>query len=568
MLLLTGIAIFFILLLLGFGYFITRLFWRKDFSQDIFDIFWIGFCVLIAFLQIWHFFLPINGWLFALITFLAAAGVLMRIKDGLPPLRRAHIFYAIGLILPLIVLLNHTLFSDPSYDHGLYHLQTVKWFNQFAIVPGLGNLQHRLAFNSSQYLYAAFINSSIFTGYAYYVASVILAYMLLLQSLQAFGVWLRGGSLQAVVVYRVLLIPVILWHVSTEPLAGYSADLGVFVLQAVLFAKLLQWMNIKSDDKDRKILFSQILILAVTGVTIKLSFGIFAAVAIVIALIYLWQQVDRLDFFKQLIPVGLITFSVWIVPWLVRNVILSGYLLYPNSKIRFNLPWTMPGYLANNLQYIIGIWAKTNSDSMAYTADFPWLLKWVKSQHVEIRFTLFFAVVLLAGLILISFLKRYPRLSWKEYPVLLVGISLAVLFWFFSAPAYRFSGAVIWLWILTVILMVWKWILINFSDTFAWRVTIITLILLFILLPTNLSRNMSLSRSVIVPPEQVLDRQKLNGEATEVRTTNSGLQINIAPDEACWDLPLPCTSPNDFMKSLRLIDPTDMGKGFMVESSK
>ncbi len=568
MLLLTVIAFFYICLLLGFGYFCSRLFWRKKLSLDFFATFWLGFCVLIAVLQVWHFFLPINGWLFALISFLAATGIFMRIKDGLPPLRRVHFFYAVGLLLPLIVLLNHTLFSDPSYDHGLYHLQTVKWFNQFAIVPGLGNLQHRLAFNSSQYLYAAFINSSIFAGYAYYVANVILVYTLLLQSLQAFRVWLQGGSMQAVVVYRVVLIPVILWHVSTEPLAGYSADLGVFVLQAVLFAKLLQWMNISSDDKDRKTLFSQILILAVTGVTIKLSFGVYAAVAIVMALVYLWRQPNKLYFFKQQIPVGLVAFSAWIVPWLIRNVVLSGYLLYPNSKIRFNLPWTMPGYLADNLQYIIGIWAKTNSDSMAYTADFPWFLKWIKSQHVEIRFTVFFAIALLAGLILISFLKRYNRLAWKEYPVLLVGISLTVLFWFFSAPAFRFSGAIIWLWVLTVILMVWKWISKNFSDTFAWQATIITLIFLFILLPTNLSRNMSLSRFVIVPPEQVLDQQKLSGEPTEVRTTNSGLKINIAPDEACWDLPLPCTSPNDFMSRLSLIDENGMGRGFKVTGAK
>ncbi len=569
MLLLTTIVVLYTLLLLGFGYFCSRLFWRKKLSLDFFATFWLGFCVLIAVLQVWHFFLPINDWLFAIISFLAFVGVFMRVKEGLPGFKRIYILYAAGMLVALVLLLNHTLFTEPSYDHGLYHLQTVKWFNQFALVPGLGNLQHRLAFNSSQYLYAAFLNSSIFAGYSYYVANVMLLTMLLLQSLCALWIWVAKRSTTSVVISRVLLIPVIIWQAGAQPLAGYSADLTVFILQVLVFTVLLELYQTEIESKRRQTLFIQLLFLAATGITIKLSFAVYGVLSVMLAIWAGYRQPSRTLKLGWRIIVQLALTLFWILPWLVRNLYLSGYLLYPSRLIRVNLPWTMPPYLVDGLQAGISLWARTYSAQIVYTADLSWLLEWFRRFVFEARLALMMGMLLMIALIILSFKNKFSRKAMLKYGSLLLILSASLMYWFLSAPTYRFSGAIIWLWLFTIFLALLAWIQSNFSEESAWRVALLGLILLLFWLPNDLSRNISPSRFLLVPPENILLAQQQQMAAAETIETESGLQINVPRiGESCWDLPLPCTTPNDFMKNLKLIDPLDMGKGYMVGDSE
>lgn len=565
MLLLTGLALFLIFLLLGLGNFVQFvIFSRKQSVITLWDRFWLGFCALIALLQIWHFFLPINAFLLLIVTVLAAFGLTTWLRHSHLNFNRSTIALAPLLLIPLWVLLNHTLFSTPSYDHGLYHLQTVKWFNQYAIVPGLGNLQHRLAFNSSQYLFAAFANTSFLNGYSYYLANVILVAMLLFQSLLAMLAWLRGESVSAFVTYRVLLIPIILWQAGFVPLAGYSADMAVFVLQAVLFGKLLEWINGIHEPLKRKADFRQILILAACGVSIKLSFAVFALIVVVLAIILAKPRSHPGILFPWQFINTVVVFALWLLPWLGRNALLSGFLLFPSDLIRLNLPWRMPNYLVENIQHGITLWARTYSDQIVYTGGLGWFKEWAERFVYEPRTIFMFAPLLLLVVTALMIRKRNPAPHLRAYIWFLAGISLTLLFWFVSGPTYRFSGATIWLWVLTVLLLVFDWLHHTYSASIAWRASLLALLLLLLLLPADLSRNISPALFLRVPPEEVLADRQLPLQQAEIRTSSSGLQVTIAPQEACWDLPLPCTTPNDFVPNLGLIDPDDMSKGFKI----
>ena len=246
---------------------------------------------------------------------------------------------------------NHAIFSQPGYDHGLYHLQTVKWFNQFPIVRGLGNLQHRLAFNSSNYLYAAFLNTSFFHGYSTYVAILIPFIMLVLESLSSLNSWLRNsftGSKS--ILFQILILPVLFWQIGNQPFAGYPADMTIFIIQIVLFGKLLLLWQETEDERHFRALFFQIIILSVTAITIKLTFVIFGFFTIVMVFILGYKRFGRTGFSKSnSFPVfGILT--LWGLPWLIRNAILSGYLLFPSALISVDMPWKMPGFLIRNIQ--------------------------------------------------------------------------------------------------------------------------------------------------------------------------------------------------------------------------
>ena len=80
---------------------------------------------------------------------------------------------AIACTFPFALIIYFLAASVPiHYDSGLYHIQAVKWIEQYAVVPGLGNLHGRLAFNPNLFnLTAGFSFSQFFNQPIYAVNS-------------------------------------------------------------------------------------------------------------------------------------------------------------------------------------------------------------------------------------------------------------------------------------------------------------------------------------------------------------------------------------------------------------
>ena len=52
-------------------------------------------------------------------------------------------------VLCLFFTLVWTTREPWHYDTGLYHAQAIRWIEEYGVVPGLGNLQMRFAYNSA-----------------------------------------------------------------------------------------------------------------------------------------------------------------------------------------------------------------------------------------------------------------------------------------------------------------------------------------------------------------------------------------------------------------------------------
>ena len=170
--------------------------------------------------------------------------------------------------------------------------------------------------------------------------------MLVLENLSSLYSWLRNsftGSKS--ILFQTLMLPVLFWQIGNQPFAGYPADMTIFIIQIVLFGKLLLLWQETSDARHFRALFLQIIILSVTAITIKLSFAIFGFFTIVMVFILGYIRFGRTTFSKSnSFPVfGILT--LWVLPWLVRNAILSGYLLFPSALISVDVPWKMPVFL-------------------------------------------------------------------------------------------------------------------------------------------------------------------------------------------------------------------------------
>jgi hypothetical protein len=96
---------------------------------------------------------------------------------------------------------------------------------------------------------------------------------------------------------------------------------------------------------------------------------------------------------------------------------------------------------------------------------------------------------------------------------------------------------------------------------------LVVVLLLFFLLPNSFTKSFSFSKLIGIETEVEIAQHQQPLETRVTKTTDSGLNVNLPTEgESCWNLPLPCTTTNDFLPRLSLIDPLDMRKGFYVKS--
>jgi hypothetical protein len=565
--------IFFLLLYTGTGLlFPYRLLRSGRFFEDLLGAFWVGLALSIGFLQVWHLFAPVG--VFSLIVLVCAslAGWGLNFKRVLSWLRTfsvKHILIATGLIaVPLFILSNEAIWGLVHFDHGLYHMPLVKWIESYAIVPGLGNLHHRFAFNNSSFLFAAQINSGVFTGLAYYIANTLLCFAVGLGCFNAiYHLAREDRPLSVADLYQVFLLPFLIFYISTAYFTGYSPDIFIFALEAVLAGELIRAFDRSiTPEKD---LLTRILILAALAITVKLSAVVFAGgIMLAVLGLFLAQQKKPKE---KLIPrlsgwAGLI--AAFIVPWLVRSVILSGYLVYPSPLISFNVLWKIPLKNVAPISGIIRQWAMYRSVT---TPDISWL-EWLKSWSIQIPFEvkegIVYLVLILLAVLILRLRDRSQVLEWKG-PAAVFGISFAAMvYWFLLAPDFRFSGAAYWLLVISAVVVLFQLI---FSLHWVKSPNVLVGIILFVImfwLAPRFNNNISPATFLVPNLETSIAQKAMDSDVTPTQVTRSGLVVNMANDgskEACWDEPLPCTRVNDFEPRLALIDPLNMQKGFFLQ---
>jgi len=315
-----------------------------------------------------------------------------------------------------------------AYDEGLYYIQFIKWIQQYPVVPGLANLHERFGFNSHWHVISALFNWSFITGQAVNQLNGLLYLLVATYLLSALAAaprdiswWMKAGLLLG------MHLPIVLVYNMTAP----AADMAVFYLCALL---LVLWMEAIADSKgepgegDRFFIF----LCAVFLVTVKVS-------AVTILLLPAWMGIRsiRRGAWRQVLIQVLLS-TLILVPWFARNVILSGYLVYPFEKIDlFSFDWKCPAAGVTKVREIIKIWAYyLVRDPAALTAG-------SFQERVRIWFLhnlrIYDQCMLLAMIVL-------PFALWWRRKVLPRGLVYWVLFlyagvgfWFLSAPDPRFA---------------------------------------------------------------------------------------------------------------------------------
>lgn len=412
-------------------------------------------------------FLPLNQSFFYV---LAAGAVLIAVirlikNHRLPHFNPPRFSLAQVLVLVLgclifIIVLDLSSRLPANADTAIYHAQAIHWIEEYPAVPGLGNLHSRLAYNSN-WLVDNAVFSYTWAGRSapYHVLPGLLALFSLFYLME--GLWqIAGKNYSPLAIIKALLIP-LFFIVSPSEVSSPGTDMpAVFLTWIILCESLDGLLTARPDSPVRQLL---VVNLALFSVTVKLSVVPLLILPLVLCLLYLRHKVNRW-LILHFAVFGLLILGAW----MARNVILSGYLIYPFPQVDlFSFDWKIPASAAGIEINSITNWARhiwVGADQHNNTLPIQeWAPLWFKAETANRK-----AMACLAGLgllvyaVLLCFraarlwLKRMAGESFQT----VLGLSFAgCIYWFLSAPDFRFGYSFILFSILMIFLPLIAWAL-------------------------------------------------------------------------------------------------------------
>jgi hypothetical protein len=429
---LSWILIAFVMVMTGFG--VTRILKplfhieRETLALSFYEYFFFGFSILSALAGVISIFSSI-GAPFFFVAFIFALIFLIRwFRDCTKFIKQ--LFYGSfedrseKVIIPiaLILVLSAAAHIITLYDSGLYHEQTIKWIRNYPVIPGLGNIHGRLAFNSMFFVISAAFTID-YKDILFYPLNSLCFLMLVRKLYTLYKKYRTSGTawVSFFFIMSILLSFVILLPDFNSP----SPDIIVAILIIYVFSLLL---DSSTDDKEYPGIFrfSLIYILILNAVLYKLS-----SVLLVLVFIPVFRKFSLKKFL-----IALFTTCILVLPFLIRNYYLSGYLIYPFPSIDiFNVDWKIPLQNVIDEKLSIENWAKIRGVPYQEVMGMKiseWGAVWLKSLNAE-KIGMLVPNVLSIPIIVMMLIK-------KDYfpAAILFLILINLVFWFLNAPDPRF----------------------------------------------------------------------------------------------------------------------------------
>ena len=546
---------------------------RSVMANGWFSAFWIGYVVVIAVLEGWHLWLPIDwrvclglavvglfGFARALITDWSVA----ELRRWPRQLRWENRGYWLQIVVQVVALIpivmwiaSRALNTQVDFDTAMYHLSTIHWLNAYPVVPGIGNLHYRLAFNQSFFMFVAALNIYPFFGQGMHLGNSLLMIVLLGQVLNStvaicFGSRSENRELPYGL-FSAFMLPVLLYRAvyqyDSANMSSPSPDLSIFIFQIVVTLAFTRWLFVRHlPENERKFLLFFVIALSAAGVTSKLSFAAFGASIVLLMLaIWLWQ-VRRAQWFQALRQ-ALIWLAVVgggvILPWVGNGLVSSGYPLFPSTFGALAVDYRVPATIAIDAADWVRSFARDPHGDMQHVLNsWDWIPTWEAGLNDNLRQFLFvqpfylaedalMLYVVVAVLWLLIRRRTGLHLMLRAWLPLLPAV-LSAVFWFWSAPDPRFAGSAFWVIALWLIVMIYT--LLPKSRWLAYPAIIVAIGIAAVLLSDGLKRDLRTDGLGFPPVPQV--------SITHYQT-NSGLMVNVAgnPNDTLelWDAPLPAS---------------------------
>ena len=359
-------------------------------------------------------------------------------------LRACCIFVA---FLAYLFLASYVSSRAPvGFDTLNYHIPDIRWLEEYGAVKGLGNLANWHAYNSSFHCLQALFSFSWVGGMSYHSMNGFIWIFMVVYSFTTLSFFSKerfGMSDVLRITFLWLLFGCISWG-NNEPLAAPMTDFLPMCLVGYIF---VEWSSLNERAVDNEVPYGLLGILGIFAASVKLSAATLALFAIkpCVGLIKRHRYGDLLGFACLGIAVT--------APFLVRNVIISGYLLYPVAGIDiFNVDWKMPRSVIVSDNVYIRLFAR-NEGSYPYenvNMSFKeWFEVWQKRHYSWHAMGALRNLIAAPCILVVSLYMMLRKRKGNYDHILYIEAAVSFMFLILSAPSLRFG--MIWLYVFTVV---------------------------------------------------------------------------------------------------------------------
>lgn len=354
------------------------------------------------------------------------------IKEWLPKAKKLMFswegFFYLCFILLIAFFTSRGKFHT---DTNIYHAQNIRLYEEYGIIKGMANLQLHYGYNSLYLAFAAIMSLSWLLPWSLHTTTGFIEVILCIYAFHHLRTFKeRNSHLEDAGCVAILFYALVNVTGSISPATDYpTMFLSIYMISVWLRAM------------ERKAHYSVYALLSVFAVflgVLKLSAIAMAAVVIYPAFFLVkekkWKDIG--------IYMGL--GILILAPYLIRNVIISGWLIYPFEALDlFQVDWKVPlEYLLVD-SYQIKVWGRCLYD--VNLIDLPvkeWMPIWWEGQE---RYAQMLLGANVLGLFL-AFLNLVYKMAKKievriELIVLYIGMIASALVWFFMAPFIRYGLA-------------------------------------------------------------------------------------------------------------------------------
>lgn len=401
---------------------------KEDYNLP--DRFVLGLSFIIIPLQIWSLWLPANHFFLAVCLVLSALYWCFRRKRLFSQFcllkKKVCLLPAISKALIFLTILAFALIGMKEvevFDSLHYHLQNIRWNEEFAVVPGLGNLNHRIGYNSNYFLLSAIFSFRFLFGEGIYSLN-----LLLLCLCCCWVLYVSGGSGARLSSFFTVGTFILFVMLTYSYLSSTSTDFLPNLLVLYLIAKIIL---VPDSIKKQKLL---LIIVPFFVVTCKLSVA-------PLCLVSLWCLIRVLRSSKYSgLLFYIITLCLIVIPWLIRNVIISGYIIFLVYQLDFfDFDWKVPAIVAQKEIEYIKLIGKIYLDIVLYYRGMPYRdPHWLNL----LTYYTYITAALISSLSLIaSFLRRknIAGIKWIAFS----SLSIILVAWHINGSDGRFVPGVL-----------------------------------------------------------------------------------------------------------------------------
>lgn len=318
--------------------------------------------------------------------------------------------------------------QPPShYDTGLYHAQSIRWIEEYGIVPGLGNLHNRFAYNSSFFALQALFSWSFLFRRSLHAVNAFIFFFFLSYAICSAKVYKQKRFF----VSDFLRIAMISYMNYSFTISSPESD--HLALGLALYV-LIKWIDLWEENVQEGEEYAILSLIALFAISVKLSVGMLIVLPIYPAIKFIFIR-DWKTIIKY-VCLGLVI----IVPFLIRNVVISGYLLYPYSGIDlFNFDWKMLAYALDFDRYEIRAWGQYLNDVNRFNANFSeWFPVWKHELTIPLRIIFYLNIPCIIATVIIGVIRM---IKYKDinFIIMIFAAVASLLLWFTGAPLIRYG---------------------------------------------------------------------------------------------------------------------------------